>query len=149
MLSEHGAIWKTSDKHAVNWVRKALLECTPEVSIALFKILFPNHACSNETLQDLFSSPRLREHLAKERWWLTRLKLTDLAARPTACEPLQVRDGRIPMTFPSEVFHLRALLGMLFNFSQSRNSTDFPNGFPLRRLRLSRQCGGEAVAGEQ
>jgi hypothetical protein len=53
------------------------------------------------------------------------------------------------MTFLSEVFHLGALLGMPFSFSQSRNSPDFANGFPLRPLRLAGQCGGEAVAGEQ
>ncbi len=50
------------------------------------------------------------------------------------------------MIFPSEVFHLEAFLGMPFNFSQSRNSPDSPNGIPLRHLRLTGQCGGEAVA---
>jgi hypothetical protein len=54
------------------------LECEPEVTIELLKILLENNACSRETLKDLLSTPRIRDHL-KDQWWrLARLKLKDL-----------------------------------------------------------------------
>ena len=36
------------------------LESEPEVTIEFLKVLFWNHACSMETLKDLFSTPRIR-----------------------------------------------------------------------------------------
>jgi hypothetical protein len=82
VLVDHGAIWNPDARYDMNSVRRALLACEPEVSIALFKILVPTHACSTETLQSLFSSPRLRQHLANEAWWLARLQLKEIAAGP-------------------------------------------------------------------
>jgi hypothetical protein len=73
-----GAIWRPHEKSQIKWLRKTLLECEPEVTIELLKILSSNNACSRETLKDLLSTPRIREHLSNQRWWLARLKLTDL-----------------------------------------------------------------------
>jgi hypothetical protein len=77
-LSQHGAVWRPHEKYQVKWLRKTLLEYEPEVTIEFFKALFSNHACSMETLKDLFSTPRIREHLSNQRWWLAGFKLTDL-----------------------------------------------------------------------
>lgn len=79
ILAEHGAIWNPDDAYEMNSLRRTLLECEPEVSIALFKIFVPNAVCSQDAWKSLFSSARLRQHLEKESWWLTRLKLRDVA----------------------------------------------------------------------
>lgn len=82
ILAEHGAIWNPDDAYEMNSLRRTLLECEPEVSIALFKIFVPNAVCSQDTWKSLFSSARFRQHLDKESWWLARLKLRDFAAGP-------------------------------------------------------------------
>jgi hypothetical protein len=82
LLTEHGAIWRPDDRTQMNSVRRILLGCEPEVTIELLKILVINEACSGETLRELFSSPRMRQHLSKEKWWLSRLKLQEIAADP-------------------------------------------------------------------
>jgi hypothetical protein len=82
LLAEHGAIWNPEDRYEMNRVRRTLLECEPEVSIALFKIFVPNKVCSQENWKSLFASVRFRQHLEKESWWLARLKLKGFAAGP-------------------------------------------------------------------
>ncbi|RXH56688.1 ankyrin repeat domain-containing protein [Granulicella sibirica] len=82
ILAEHGAFWNPDDVYEMNSLRRTLLECEPEVSIALFKIFVSNAVCSQNTWKSLFSSVRFRQHLEKESWWLTRLKLRGLAAGP-------------------------------------------------------------------
>ncbi len=82
ILVEHGAIWNPEDAYEMNSLRRTLLECEPEVSIAFFKIFVPNAVCSHDTWKSLFSSARFRQHLEKESWWLTRLKLRDFAEGP-------------------------------------------------------------------
>lgn len=82
ILAEHGAIWNPEDAYEMNSLRRTLLECEPGVSVALFKIFVPNAVCSQETWNSLFSSARFRQHLEKESWWLTRLKLRDFAVGP-------------------------------------------------------------------
>lgn len=82
ILAEHGAIWNAEDAYEMNSLRRTLLECEPEVSIALFKIFVSNAVCSQDTWKSLFSSARFRQHLEKESWWLTRLKLRDVAEGP-------------------------------------------------------------------
>jgi hypothetical protein len=70
-LTQHGAVWHPDDMNSVNWVRKTLLESEPEVAIKLLKVLRSNNACPKDTLKELLSSPRLREHIAPQKWWLT------------------------------------------------------------------------------
>ncbi len=82
ILAEHGAIWNPDDAYEMNSLRRTLLECEPEVSIALFKIFVPNAVCCQDTWKNLFSSMRFRQHLEKESWWLARLKLRDFADGP-------------------------------------------------------------------
>jgi hypothetical protein len=66
-LAQHGAVWHPDAKSQLNWIRRTLLECEPEVTIELLKILLENNACSRETLKDLLSTPRIRDHV-KESW---------------------------------------------------------------------------------
>jgi len=82
ILAAHRAIWNPDDAYEMNSLRRTLLECEPEVSVALFKIFVPNAMCSQDTWKSLFSSVRFRHHLETESWWLTRLKLRDFAAGP-------------------------------------------------------------------
>lgn len=82
VLAEHKAIWNPEDAYEMNSLRRTLLECEPEVSIALFKIFVANAVCSQDTWKSIFSSARFRQHLEKESWWLTRLKLRDFAEAP-------------------------------------------------------------------
>jgi hypothetical protein len=55
-------------------------------------------------------------------------------------------NGMIPIDLRSQVSGSEAFLGMLLNFSQSRNLLDIPHGFLLMLLILSRECGGVTFA---
>lgn len=81
-LVAHGAIWTPDDRSQLKSVRRTLLECEPGVTVELLRILTSGNACSSETLHELFTSPRLREHLSKEQWWIARLKLKKLVNPP-------------------------------------------------------------------
>lgn len=78
LLAERGAIWRPSGSIEMNSERRVLLKCGPDVTIELLKILVSHRAAAEETLRELFSSRRLRDHLSGESWWLSRLKLTGL-----------------------------------------------------------------------
>ena len=77
-LAQHGALWRPDERSQVNWVCRTLLECEPEVTIELLRVLQSSNACTRETLRELLSRPRIREHLSPQKWWIARLKLTDL-----------------------------------------------------------------------
>jgi hypothetical protein len=63
-LVEHGAVWKPSDRYALNQVRQALYKCEPAVTVDSVKLLAGNKACPEETLEDLLEAPRMRQHLS-------------------------------------------------------------------------------------
>lgn len=63
-LVEHGAVWKPSDRYALNHVRQALYKCEPAVTVGFVKLLAGNKACPEETLEDLLEAPRMRQHLS-------------------------------------------------------------------------------------
>jgi hypothetical protein len=77
-LFERGAIWKPDDRRQMDSVRKTLCECDADVTVEWLKLLAKHKAASEETIRDLLSTPRMREHLAKEWWWLGRLRLKHL-----------------------------------------------------------------------
>jgi hypothetical protein len=74
-LSAHGAIWNPNDQHAFNDLRRALYGCEPEVTIELLQILRKHNACPQDRLKELLCKPRMKEHLASQPYWLTRLGL--------------------------------------------------------------------------
>jgi ankyrin repeat protein len=74
-LVSHGAVWNPDDHRGFNDLRRALYGCQPEVAIELLKILREHNACPQEQLKELLCKPRIKEHLASQTYWLTRLGL--------------------------------------------------------------------------
>jgi hypothetical protein len=83
VLAEHRAEWRPNGSSEMNSVRRLLLNCEPDVTIELLKILTEHKACSEDTLRSLFSSSRMQEHVSDQSWWLARLKLKDIVANPS------------------------------------------------------------------
>ena len=74
-VTAHGAIWNPNDQYAFNDLRRALYGCEPEVTIELLKIFKEHNACPQDRLKELLCKPRMKEHLASQTYWLTRLGL--------------------------------------------------------------------------
>ena len=74
-LASHGAIWNPNDQHAFNDLRRALYGCESEVTIELLKIFKTHSVCPQDRLKELLCKPRMKEHLASQTYWLTRLGL--------------------------------------------------------------------------
>jgi hypothetical protein len=74
-LTAHGAIWNPNDQRAFNDVRRALYGCEPEATIELLQIFKKHNACPQDRLKELLCKPRMKEHLASQTYWLTRLGL--------------------------------------------------------------------------
>jgi ankyrin repeat protein len=83
VLAEHGAVWRPDGPYEMNSVRRLLLGCEPDVTIEFLKILTEQKACSEDSLRQLFMSPRMREHVSDQHWWLARLKLREIVANPS------------------------------------------------------------------
>lgn len=82
ILVARGAVWCPDSRDDLKAVRKILFEHEPDVTLEVLKLIVGHNAASRETLRALLDSPRIREHLAKEAWWMGRLKLTDLIEDP-------------------------------------------------------------------
>jgi hypothetical protein len=80
-LVAHHAIWNPNDAHNVNWLRRALLECEPDVTIELLQIFRKHNACPAERVHRLLGTPRMREQLKPRTDALLRLGI-HLDARP-------------------------------------------------------------------
>jgi hypothetical protein len=74
-VTAHGAIWNPNDQSAFNDIRRALYGCEPEVTIELLQIFKKHNACPQDRLKELLCKPRMKEHLASQTYWLTRLGL--------------------------------------------------------------------------
>ena len=74
-VAARGAIWNPNDQHAFNDLRRALYGCEPEVTIELLQIFKKHNACPQDRLKELLCKPRMKEHLASQTYWLTRLGL--------------------------------------------------------------------------
>jgi hypothetical protein len=74
-VTAHGAIWNPNDKSAFNDLRRALYGCESDVTIELLQIFKKHNACPQDRLKELLSKPRMKEHLASQTYWLTRLGL--------------------------------------------------------------------------
>jgi hypothetical protein len=83
-LAERGALWRPDDRTQMNGLRRTLLKCEPEVTIDLLKTLAAYETCSRETLRELLFCRPMTEHLSKQSWWLSRLKVVDIATYPRA-----------------------------------------------------------------
>jgi hypothetical protein len=63
-LVEHGALWRPSDTHALNSLRRSLFACEPGVTTELLKIFRKHDACSEEVANALLRNSRMQLHLA-------------------------------------------------------------------------------------
>jgi hypothetical protein len=63
-LVEHGALWRPDSGRGLNDIRRTLYQCEPIITVELIEILKKHESCSEETIQELFRTPRMRQHLA-------------------------------------------------------------------------------------
>lgn len=74
-VAAHGGVWNPNDPSAFNDLRRALYGCEPEVTIELLQIFKKHNACPQDRVRELLCKPRMKEHLASQTYWLTRLGL--------------------------------------------------------------------------
>jgi len=89
-LLQTGALWNPDDRQEMNSIRRMLLGCEPDAIIELLKVLTEYKACSDETLEELFSK-RMREHMAQKQWWMSHLKLRHLIQPKPSLRERQAR----------------------------------------------------------
>ena len=78
VLAERGAIWKPDDRRQMDYLRKALYECEPDVTVKWLELLVKHRTASEVTIRELLAAPRMKEHLAGKRWWMSHLGFKDL-----------------------------------------------------------------------
>jgi hypothetical protein len=65
-LVEHGALWRPDSTTGMNDVRRTLYQCEPTVTVELIRILKKHESCSEDTVQELLRTPRMRQHLTSQ-----------------------------------------------------------------------------------
>lgn len=78
LLVESGAMWRPDGRREIDYMRKALYECEPDVTVKWLKLFVQHGAASADTIRELLRPPRMREHLARKRWWMWHLGFKDL-----------------------------------------------------------------------
>jgi hypothetical protein len=63
VLLEHGAQWRPDEPREIQWVRRNLLECEPDVTVELIEQLMKHTACTQDTIHDLLRTPAMKKHL--------------------------------------------------------------------------------------
>jgi ankyrin repeat protein len=63
LLLEHGAQWRPDEPREIQWVRRNLLECEPDVTVELIEQLMKHTACTQDTIHDLLRTPAMKKHL--------------------------------------------------------------------------------------
>jgi Ankyrin repeats (many copies) len=71
-LVEHGALWKPDSGSGLSDLRRTLYQCEPTVTVELIRILKKHDSCTEDTIQELFRTPRMRQHLASQESKLPR-----------------------------------------------------------------------------
>ena len=74
-LAKHGAIWQPDDSRQMDYIRRGLYRVNPEVTVDLLELLIKTKCCSSETIQSLFRTPRIRQHLKLCAQRLLRLRV--------------------------------------------------------------------------
>ena len=72
-LLAHGAIWNPEENSELNWLRRTILECEPDVTIDLLQMFRKHNACPAERVHRLLGTPRMKEHLKAKAEALVRL----------------------------------------------------------------------------
>lgn len=73
VLLAHGAMWNPEEGYEMNYVRRKLLDCEPDVTIELLRLFHKYNACPAVLVHRLLGTPRMRDHLKPERHALLRL----------------------------------------------------------------------------
>jgi hypothetical protein len=63
LLLEKGAQWRPDEPREIQWVRRNLLECEPDVTVELIEQLMNHTACTHDTIHDLLRTPAMKKHL--------------------------------------------------------------------------------------
>jgi ankyrin repeat protein len=63
VLLAHGAIWNHGESYDLNCLRRALLECEPDVTIDLLKLFREHNVCPAAQVHKLLGTPRMKDHL--------------------------------------------------------------------------------------
>ena len=63
LLFEHGAQWRPDGAREIQWVRRNLYECEPDVTLELVEQLVKHTACTQDTIHDLLRTPAMKKHL--------------------------------------------------------------------------------------
>jgi hypothetical protein len=95
VLMERGALWKPDDRKQMDYLRKALYECEPDVTLEWLKLLVKHKAATEETIRELLAASRMRERLAGKRWWMAHLGFTDLFPSESAIRKRYMAQNRI------------------------------------------------------
>ena len=95
VLAESGALWKPDDRRQMDYLRKALYECEADVTVDWLKLLVKHKAATEETIRELLAAPRMREHLAGKRWWMSHLGFKDLFPSESAARKRYMDQNRI------------------------------------------------------
>jgi hypothetical protein len=96
-LCEHGALWRPNDAYALNSLRRNLFACEPAVTTELVRILRKHEACTDEIVQTLLRTPRMRQHLAAVQSRLSRQSANE-SKKPAAATPDRASLARPPRT---------------------------------------------------
>lgn len=78
LLMERGAVWKPDDRRQMDYLRKGLCASEPDVTLQWLKLLVKHKAATDETIRELLATPRMKEHLARHRWWMAHLGFKEL-----------------------------------------------------------------------
>ena len=63
LLLEQGAQWRPDEPREVQWVRRNLLECEPDVTVELIEQLTKHNACTQDPIHGLLRTPTMKKHL--------------------------------------------------------------------------------------
>lgn len=142
VLAEHGAVWRPDGRHEMNSIRRQLLNCESDVTIEFFKVLTEQKACSEDTLRQLFTSPRMREHVSDQHWWLALLKLQEIVANPSG---IKRRPAKITMANVSRELLSRYNRAELYEKAWSRPIQQLAKQYGISDVGLAKVCRKLAV----
>jgi len=58
-----GAQWRPEEPQEIQWVRRNLLECEPDVTVEIVEQLMKHKACTHDPIHDLLRTPAIKKHL--------------------------------------------------------------------------------------
>jgi hypothetical protein len=75
VLAHQGAVWNPNGEGDFQALRRMLYAFEARVTIEILRLLLAHGACPIERAEELIRTPRMKQHLARETWHLSRLGL--------------------------------------------------------------------------